>query len=461
MRLARLIVMRCALIAVSLGLGAVDARAQFADIIHSNIQDTARYPSTGAPVNGKYGYAWGSYTCNIGGASLSWSNGGSPALAMNGYRLHGGRLTQIGQGFCKHACCAGNGAGCGLACSTTGFGLHAGCLDVYGAGFNGGTTRLGPRSGIDAYASTFTTIPAGTGDAIWRHVQIAVADMDAVTFAGAQYFAEGEYVCLEEPFANKLNNASYRPMLVANTGAAPTFAWTATGTTGAMRPAIYAWREHGLGLNQVDTSVTIVNADVPGEGRFVGAGKVTNLGNGTWRYDYALFNLNSHRSGAGLNVPIRSDALVTNFGFSAPLYHSGEPYSNAPWTSAKIGAAVVFNSPEKFAGNPNTNALRWGTMYNYWFTANVAPEPALGSVSVALFRPGTPSSITISGLPVPEQQPPCRADFDASGTLAVQDIFTFIAAWFADDLRSDWNGVGGITQQDIFDYLAAWFVGCA
>lgn len=436
------------------------AFAQGADITHSNIQDSARYPSTGAPVNGKYGYAWGSYTCNIGNANLSWINGGTPALAMNAYRFYDGRLTQIGLGHAKHGCCVANGNGCGLTCSTTGTGLRAGCQDIYSAGFNGGTTRLGPRSGIDPYAGSFAAIPSGTGDAIWRHVQVNVSDMDPVGFPGARYFAEGIYVCNEELPAAKLNNASYRPANIANTGASPTYAWAMTGTTAIGKPAIYAWREHGLGLNTPDTSVTIVNADVPGEGRFVAAGKVTNLGNGTWRYDYAVFNIDSHRSGGGFSIPVRTDAIVTNMGFNAPLYHSGEPYDNTAWTMTRLSNRVSFASPAKFEENQNSNALRWGTMYNFWFTANVPPDAATGSATLSLFRPGTPATISVDGLPIPQQPVACAADFDNSGVIAVQDIFVFVAAWFNHESRADWNATGGITEQDIFDFLGAWFVGC-
>jgi hypothetical protein len=42
----------------------------------------------------------------------------------------------------------------------------------------------------------------------------------------------------------------------------------------------------------------------------------------------------------------------------------------------------------------------------------------------------------------------------------VQDIFDFLAGWFAGNPAADFNGVGGITVQDIFDFLAAWFAGC-
>jgi hypothetical protein len=54
----------------------------------------------------------------------------------------------------------------------------------------------------------------------------------------------------------------------------------------------------------------------------------------------------------------------------------------------------------------------------------------------------------------------CPADFDASGSLQVQDIFAFLNAWFASDPSSDFNRVDGIGVPDIFDFLSAWFAGC-
>jgi hypothetical protein len=55
---------------------------------------------------------------------------------------------------------------------------------------------------------------------------------------------------------------------------------------------------------------------------------------------------------------------------------------------------------------------------------------------------------------------PCPADFNGSGGVNVQDIFAFLAAWFAADARADFNGVNGINITDIFSFLDAWFAGC-
>jgi hypothetical protein len=55
----------------------------------------------------------------------------------------------------------------------------------------------------------------------------------------------------------------------------------------------------------------------------------------------------------------------------------------------------------------------------------------------------------------------CRADFNHSGGLGVEDIFDFLNAWLAVDSRADFDGVNGLEVQDIFAFLNAWFAGCA
>jgi hypothetical protein len=55
---------------------------------------------------------------------------------------------------------------------------------------------------------------------------------------------------------------------------------------------------------------------------------------------------------------------------------------------------------------------------------------------------------------------PCPADFNNSGTLTVQDIFDFLAAYFANLPSADFNHSGVRSVQDLFDFLAAYFAGC-
>lgn len=55
----------------------------------------------------------------------------------------------------------------------------------------------------------------------------------------------------------------------------------------------------------------------------------------------------------------------------------------------------------------------------------------------------------------------CRADFDNSGDVTVQDIFDYLTAWFASAPPADLDGSGSVTLQDLFDFIGLFFAGCA
>src|SRR6185503_12331890 len=99
-----------------------------------------------------------------------------------------------------------------------------------------------------------------------------------------------------------------------------------------------------------------------------------------------------------------------------PQSHSGEPYSNAPWSTVMTGTEITFFS-ETFDQNANANALRWSTLYNFRFDASV--PPATGDGLIGLFRPGTPSTVSVPGIPVPGAVPcsgPPDGDMNLDGT---------------------------------------------
>ena len=403
---------RCIAGMIGLLLAAWPLSSMAQDVAYSDIHNSLNHGVVGAT----RAYSLGTRTCNISDVSLSWVNNGTPAVAFNMYKLTNERLTQIGMSWVKTACCVAKSTNalCGTSCSGAGFGLRPHCMDTYDAGWNSSQPRLGPRSGINPFAATFSALPGGGGDAIFRRLQMAQTDLSNA--GGVQHFVDGVYVCTEEAsMPTQRNNASYRRVTVDQS----TFNLTVQGSTQIGIPGMRAWRDHGLGANTPDTSVTVDVLDVPGEGRFWYANKVANLGGGNYRYDYAIYNLNSDVSGGSFSVPVPMGATISNIGFNAPLYHSGEPYSNAVWTNPATPCKVKWQSPQTFFENANTNALRWGTMYNFWFEIDRAP--VMGTVELGLFKPHSPQSIAFTAQ-VPQKCSFAMGDVDTNSVVNGDDI---------------------------------------
>ncbi len=68
--------------------------------------------------------------------------------------------------------------------------------------------------------------------------------------------------------------------------------------------------------------------------------------------------------------------------------------------------------------------------------------------------------VVVLAAAAPASHPPCPADFDCSGTLDANDIFAFLAAWFAGSPSANSNGVNGLEVQDVLAFGNGWFGGC-
>lgn len=424
------------------------------DVILSDINGFNSF----GPVGGVRAYIIGSDTCNIGDENLIWANNGTPSLSMNMYRLANGRFEQIGMGWLKTACCAAAGGGCGLSCNGSGGNvLGAGCLDVYGAGWNSNQGRLAKRSSIDGFFGTVIGTVGTSGSAIAGRCQVAEADLSAANYPDALYFIEGHYVASDDSAANnQFNNASY-----ARVNVSPSFALTLDEPLNVGLPAIFAWQNNGQGADAPDPKVRIAAVDVPNEGRFYLSARATDNEDGTYTYTYSIYNFNSDRSGGNFTVPVPPGVTVTNVGFHDVDYHSGDPYDNTDWTSTVTADSVVWECPQPHDINPESNALRYSTTYTFWFTADVPSK--LDSVTIGLFKTGSPASVSaltvtpaeidncgtfagdidgnqaINGLDVVEfascllgvepMGSSCScADMDDSGDADVNDVAAFVAA---------------------------------
>jgi len=373
------------------------------DVIVGDLPDFSHWTTDGA-VNGMRSYSVGTTSCNIGDANLQWisSTNRHPVISGNIYRLANGRFEHIGQSWLKHGFTALNGTVCG-SCSNpdgTGATLDPTCSDPYSSGLNGSQNRLGPKSEVNPstgfYPYPYQNTGSGSG-VLFKRIQVLESDL---TTAGARYFTASMYVAADDAEAgNHYNNASYRPISV-NTS---TFTISLTGSTARTRPAIFAWKDHGLGANVPDPDVFISQADVPGDGRFYVGSKVTDIGGGFWAYEYAVQNLNSDRAAASFAIPLPAGATVRNTGFHDVPYHSGEPYAGTDWTITNTGSSLNFAS-QPHVPNANANALRWDTIYNFRFECDV--PPAGGNALLGIFKPGTPTSVpAVAAIPSPDGQP--------------------------------------------------------
>lgn len=354
------------------------------DVIVGNLLDAQLWGTSG----GIAAFSIGTVACNAGDQTVSWlgQSNQHPVVSQALYRLSEERLEQVGMSWLKHGFIAGAENACGLGCQNPGtFSLLGiGCSDPYDAILNGQQRALGPRSELNAATGAFTyPFPTlnQTGDVLYKRLQARVVDVDPAANPGARYFAEGHYLTADDALAgNDDNNASYREISFG-----PALAPTLLGATQQSKSAIEAWRD-------LDPGVVLVNADVPGDGRFKLATKVIDQGGGTWRYEYALNNMSSHRSARSFAVPIAPGAVVTNLGFHDVDYHSGEPYDGTDWAPAVSDDAVTWETDPE-AVEPNANALRFATTYNFWFEAD--QPPATVGITVGLFRAGSPAAITV------------------------------------------------------------------
>lgn len=119
-------------------------------------------------------------------------------------------------------------------------------------------------------------------------------------------------------------------------------------------------------------------------------------------------------------------------------------------TMAIIGHVDGANATVSWPLTPGS-VLPGQVMYMQWLipTASAPGGEARSPVAQVTFFCGS------MGCP-----PRCFADYDGSQTTTVNDLFSYLAAWFAGSARADSNGNGTVAVDDIFNFLSLWFQGC-
>ena len=369
---------------------------------------------------GEVGLAMGGTFCNDGDTALGFfalPNPDHPVVAQNLYRMSGGatndeRFEQVGQSWVAHLFFALEQNICGFGCTAVGNGtrLGAGCSDSETASIDGYQNNLGSRAWVNGFTGVFPGSNPGPSDhtnhthtGTSHRLLVDAGDLNTTLNPGASYYAEAQSVTPHEFVwcqahagqCNMANDISFRRFNVTGTS---TFGFSAIGSTMRFAPAITAW-----------TGATISTLEpAPGtDGRAFVACKVTNPSAGVWHYEYALYNQSLDRAIQSVHVPLGCGVTVSNVGFHAPPQHPGfandgtqndAGFSSAPWSSSQTATSLTWNC-ETLVQNPNANAIRWGTLYNFRFDSNRPPQTT--SATIGFFKTGAPAMVEVQA-PMPD-----------------------------------------------------------
>ena len=117
------------------------------------------------------------------------------------------------------------------------------------------------------------------------------------------------------------------------------------------------------------------------------------------------------------------------------------------------GGAVRWTGPTH-ATAPNGNALRFSTIYNFWFDANV--PPTAGDATLGLFKPGPAGSAnTIAIAAQVPTVPATPGDVNGDGRVDSADLGMLLSNWGnpgAGDLDAD----GVVNSNDLGILLSGW-----
>lgn len=329
----------------------------------------------------------GTNSCNTGNQTLSWKplpDVNHPVISLNMYEERDGQFRQLAATWVKHGFFATNEHDCvGVAgvpaCvpADAGNALGPGCSDLYGDLLNSTPEYLGPRSRINpttgSFSSTDVNKPSPGSPHIGEDEKIMVVDPVAISNPGARYFIEAQYITADDAAAgNARNNVTYKEF-APHDGSAMFFA-RYLGPELRGEPALRAWK---------DALFSEISSKENGVGTtLIVASKATPLSSGAFRYDYALYNMNSDRG-------IRSFKILGAKNISNPTFSAatarGEPWDKSPWVGTQNQDDFAW-ATQTFAESETANALRWGNTYSFSFVSDKAPTK--GQAVTDKYKPG-------------------------------------------------------------------------
>jgi hypothetical protein len=168
--------------------------------------------------------------------------------------------------------------------------------------------------------------------------------------------------------------------------------WGINASAYKLGPAIDRW------VDPQTPPANAMNSELAvGEGHAKLAVKVTDNGDGSWRYDYAVMNLDFARAvtqGAEPNLRVVSNKGFDRFSVplpagvvvSATRFSDGDLDASNDWAVDTSGGRVSWTAPGA--------TLDWGSLYAFSLTANSTPLAAVGNLRVA--QAGSPAAFDLA-----------------------------------------------------------------
>ncbi len=317
--------------------------------------------------NNQVVYAPSATLKNVGLADVVWqekfgdpigpyNNDQHPYLTWAMYREIDNRFEQIGRSGVKHAFATVN-TNCTCPLGNI---LWPNCEDVYGVNTNDNGSVLGPREEIEAFTGVWESTgsffdPAGTGtqtrSSNGTDENRMVVDTDKLNEVGANYFVSSWYTVRDDiNIFNTMGYRQYAPELVGQI-------WDLSPVQSFRNgPALDAYVAPGT-----NTPLETVQRLGTNAGHLAVAVKVTDFGNGLYRYNYAVDNYDFDPMLSQFRLPLSAASQFSDFVF---VDVDSDPAND--WAASRVSDELVISAP-------TDNAQDWGTLFSFSFTTSVAP----------------------------------------------------------------------------------------
>jgi hypothetical protein len=326
-----------------------------------------------------------------------------PFLIWNLYRIDAdGAITQVGRSGVKHAWLTIN-VGSGCESCNGGHVLGRACSDTYGTGNNDNPSDLGPRREIipatgqwgrcrSIYDTNCDGVQNAGGNGNYdQRMRVPESAVDAAANPGASWLFESWYIVRDD--INIHNTIGTQPFTASWTGSV----WQVTnGTPYRLGSAVSRW----VAAAPAGSVARLDPLDAP-EGEAQLGLRVTDLGGGNYRYEYAFMNLDFARAATagaepnlevlrnhgfkGFLLPLAPGATATDV-----VVADGDQDAANDWVVTQAGGQLAVRAPDA------ASSLNWGSMLRIGFTVAAPPVPTTATLEVT--EPGTPASYPLATL---------------------------------------------------------------